>query len=273
MNPQTVWGVWRRIMRETNLQHALFEQGGSNLEPFGLTGEAREAALAYSREADRAKWFVLNYRYRLTNSFLNALETGAPLVLRALLANGQDLHELGEEFLDQCGWKDYGPYVYAYCQDALQFLAAHPVTKAPHGLRQLIGLESTVVALMISMGAQPRVPEADNLLRRSPLARYFRSEARLSTWMRDKKQLGRAELPDGIEHYLTYLPDLEGAHKYALLPARAAEIYQALAQPCSREALPQALERMGCTPATGQDDEYLRALAGYRAIVMPTNVT
>lgn len=273
MNPQTVWQVWRRVMRETDLQHALFEKGGRDLEPFGLTGEAREAALAYSREADRAKWFVLNYRYRLANSFLNALETGAPLVLRALLAKGLDLRALGEEFLDQRGWKDYGPYVYAYCQDALQFLAEHTVTEAPRGLRQLIGLESTVVALMIDLAARPRLTEADGLLRRTPMARHFRSKARLSAWMRDKKQLGRIELPDEVEHYLVYLPDLQGAHKYALLPARAAEIYQALAQSCDREALPKALERMGCAPTSAQDDEYLNVLASYRAIVMPTKAT
>ncbi len=269
MNPQVVWHVWRRIMRDTDLQHALFEEGGANLVRFGLAGEAHEAALAYSREADRAKWFVLNYRYRLANSFLNALETGAPLVLRSLLARGFELRVLGEQFLNLRGWKDYGPYVHAYCGDALQFLATHQATEAPRGLRQLIGLENTVVQLLIGLAALPGPSTDTDMLRRTPMARYFQSDVQLSVWMRDKKQLGKTDLPEGTEHYLVYLPNLDSAHKFALLPQRAAELYRALAQPCTREQLPQALERMGYAPSSAQDNEYLNVLAGYRAINLP----
>jgi hypothetical protein len=256
-------------MRDTDLQHALFEEGGANLVRFGLAGEAHEAALAYSREADRAKWFVLNYRYRLANSFLNALETGAPLVLRSLLARGFELRVLGEQFLNLRGWKDYGPYVHAYCGDALQFLATHQATEAPRGLRQLIGLENTVVQLLIGLAALPGPSTDTDMLRRTPMARYFQSDVQLSVWMRDKKQLGKTDLPEGTEHYLVYLPNLDSAHKFALLPQRAAELYRALAQPCTREQLPQALERMGYAPSSAQDNEYLNVLASYRAIDLP----
>lgn len=268
MNPQIVWQVWRRIMREPDLQHALFDAAGEkcDLAFFGFSDAEREAAMAYANGADRAKWFVVNYRYRLANSFLNALETGAPLVLRALLAKGFDLRILGEEFLDRHGWKDYGPYVYTYCKDALRFLSEHVVTETPNGLRHLIGLEQTVVELLISLGASPQVARSGNTLARTPNARHYRSDVRLSVWMREKKLLGKADLVNGTEHYLVFLTDLENAPKFALLPARASEIYQALAQPCTFEQLPAALERMGYAPHTNQDEGYLKVLADYCAI-------
>lgn len=272
MNPQVVWNVWRRILREPMLQNVIFNEKSPNLESFGFTGEAREAALAYAREADRARWFVLNYRYRLANSFLNALETGAPLVLRSLLAKGVDLRVIGEEFLNRCDWRDYGPYVYAYCRDALDFLAASETTQLPSGLRQLIELEKTVVELLMSLSEPLQPAMSLNKMRRTPVARHFRSEMRVSAWLRDKKQLGRTDLAAGVEHYLVYLPNLDSSHKFALLPLRAAEIYQALAQPCAREHLPTALEMIGCEPHDPQDDDLLNLLAKYGAIEIPGEV-
>ncbi|HAT32263.1 MAG TPA: hypothetical protein DCW29_15870 [Janthinobacterium sp.] len=264
MNARIVWQVWRRIMREPALQEAVFGARPQELERFGLRGEAREAALAYGAQADRARWFVVNYRYRLANSFLNALETGAPMVLRALLAKGCDLRALGEQFLDQHGWKDYGPNVYTYCRDALRFLSEHAATETPYGLRQLIGLEGAGVELLL--GVADGVPATPAGLARTPWAAYYHSDARLSAWMRDKKQLGKADLAPGEEHFLVYLPDPEQALKFALLPPRALEIYRALVRPCAPGTLAGALAARGYAEHTEQDQACLRALAGYRAI-------
>ena len=264
MNPQIVWQVWRRILREPELQQALFSAAPTGLERFGLDGEARAAALAYGAQAERAQWFVLNYRYRLANSFLNALETGAPMVLRALLAKGLDLRALGEQFLDQHGWKDYGPHVYTYCRDALGFLSVHAETAAPHGLRQLIGLESVAVELLLSLAAGAACAPAG--LARTSFAACYDSDARLSAWLRDKKQLGKADLAAGEEHYLVYLPDPEQALKFALLPPRALEIYRALERPCAPAALAGALAARGYAMHNEQDAACLKVLTGYRAI-------
>lgn len=266
MNPQIVWQVWRRIMREPELQQALFQAQPAGLERFGLHGEARAAALAYGAQADRAQWFVVNYRYRLANSFLNALETGAPMVLRALMAQGLDLRMLGAAFLDLHGWKDYGPNVYTYCRDALRFLSEHACTEAPSGLRQLIGLERTAVELLLRLGAGAQATAVTRLLARTPWASHYRSSARLSVWLRDKKQLGRGDLAQGEEHYLVYLPDPEQGLKFALLPPRAVDIYQALEQPCTPDQLAAALAGRGLAPHTAQDGECLTMLARYRAV-------
>ncbi len=269
MKAQTVWHVWRRLLREVPLQQALFTGAPLPAGGAGLSEEEQDVANAYARLADRAKWFVTNYRYRLTNSLLNALDTGAPLTLRALMHKGLDLQALGEQFLDAQGWKDYGPYVYAYCADALDFLARHPDTTNPAGLRDLIGLEASVVALMRALALPPTaVPDA-LLLHRTPRALDYRSAHCLSAWLRDKTLLGRGDLVAGVEHYLVHLPDLDGPHKLALLPARAAELLAALHTPCAHGELSQRLVASGGDPLTAQDDPHLALLRSLKAIAGP----
>lgn len=83
MRAQTVCHVWRRLLREVPVQQALFEVAPLHAGGAGLSEEEQDVANAYARRADHARWFVTNYRYRLTHSLLNALDTGAPLTLRA----------------------------------------------------------------------------------------------------------------------------------------------------------------------------------------------
>lgn len=277
---QATWQVWRRIMREQPLQQALFHPPAGRLtdetlDDFGLLGEQAQAARAYAEQADRAQWFVLNYRFRLANSFVNALDTGAPLVLRVLLNRGLDVTALGREFLDQQAWKDFGPYVYAYCAAALEFLAAHAVAKECPGLNDLIGLEAAVVALMRDLGSQPAqataADDAAGPLRRSARARSHDSAYGLAAALRDKSSLGRVDLvalpPGQQEHFIVYLPDLQAAHKYAVIPPRAAQILAALAQPCAAAELPQRLQACGHVAHAPEDAQTLRQLRALHAIV------
>lgn len=83
MSVQTVWPVWGRLLREPPLQQALCEGAPLPAGGAGLSEEEPDVANAYAPRADRAGWFVTNYRYRLTHSLLNALDTCAPLTLRA----------------------------------------------------------------------------------------------------------------------------------------------------------------------------------------------
>ncbi|QCP55105.1 hypothetical protein FAZ95_38915 [Trinickia violacea] len=276
MNPQTVWHVWRRILREPDLQHALFAAGESapDLSDFALNKDECEAALAYARQSDRAMWFVTNYRFRLANSFLNALETGAPLTLRAILRRGADIQTLSHAFLDRHAWKDYGPYVHAYCHDALRFLSEQQDVMAIAGMAELIAFERDTVAWLIALDAMPSSATADGLLagviERTRFARYHRSSMRLSAWLRDKTLLGKVPLEAGIEHYLVYLPNPQGAVRFALIPPRAAAIYDALDEARSRAVLPDVLRARGHAMHTSQDDECLAMLARYHAIRIST---
>ena len=275
MDALVVWKVWRRIMRETDLQTALFAQPDakrlveSDLLSFGFSDAERHAALAYAAERDRAQWFVVNYRFRLTNSFMNALETGAPLVLRALLGKSLDLKQLGEEFLDGQDWRDYGPYIYTYCAQALQFLFKHEATASPAGLRSLISFERTKVEMLLGLSKSSHRKTGGPLLWLTDSARLHSCDVRLSAWLRDKTLLGKTGLERGMEHYLIYLPDLASLPRFALVPQRVAEIYQALAVPCSRPQLPDALVALGHVARTDKDDDYLRMLGNYRAASLP----
>jgi hypothetical protein len=272
MQAQSVWHVWRRIMREENVQQALWGEGAGRstlaLQPFGFDASQQVIALSYGEQADRAKWFVLNYRFRLVNSFLNALETGAPLVLRALLNKGASLNALAQEFLNTQQWKDFGPLVYTYCDAALEFLLVHEVTLTPCGLRDLIGLERTVVSLMrgLAESAEPEPQPNQGPLRRTPWAREFQSGTQLSAWLRDKKTLGRMALLVGEENYLVYLPSLDVSHKYALLPPRAMQILTVLDSPCPRLELPARLSQRGWAAETTADAAYLTQLKAQRAV-------
>jgi len=272
MNPQIVWHVWRRIMREPELQHALFapDEPARSLERFDFTEEECEAAWAYAQQGERAQWFVTNYRFRLTNSFLNALETGAPLTLRALLARGADIPALSRAFLDRHAWKDYGPYVHAYCRDALRFLSEQPDVMAIAGLADLIEFERDTVTWLIALGAAPAPLEAGapaaGVIERTPLARYHRCSVRLSAWLRDKALLGKTPLVPGVEHYIVHLPDLQSAVRFALVPPRVAAIYDALDTPRTRASLSDVLRERGHAAHTDHDDECLAMLARCHAI-------
>jgi hypothetical protein len=272
MNAQVVWNVWRRILREPELQHVLFTPGDAppELARFGLDASQREVALAYAQQGDRAQWFVTNYRFRLANSFLNALETGAPLTLRALLGNGVDLMALSHAFLDRHEWKDYGPYVYTYCRDALRFVAEQPEVAGLAGFLDLLALERQAVDWMIELGSASQLSGAAShgvgTLERTTLARYHCSSSRLSNWLRDKTQLGKVPLEAGVEHYFIYLPDLCSTVRFMRVPPRAAAIYEALGDAQPRTALPGLLIAAGHAGHTGQDDECLAVLERCNAV-------
>ena len=273
MNPHVVWNVWRRIMKETSLQNALFDNynGECDLDSLGLSNEEKVVAKYYAEHSEQAKWPVVNYRYRLVNSFLNALESGgAPLVLRSLLAKKVDVSELGAQFLDTQGWKDYGPYVYHYCVDALDFLLSSQVSKYPKGFRQLIGLEKCVAELMIRLSDLKTNYLKDSLLlQQLPFAIHFKSDVKISEWLRDKSTLGISEPEQGVEHFLVYMPDMTEVHRFTLLTPRAAELYSVLKTPCCFSALPELLEEKGFKSHTENDVTYLKMLASYQAIHIP----
>ncbi|MCR4471354.1 hypothetical protein [Burkholderia sp. SCN-KJ] len=275
LDAQVVWQVWRRILREPALQHAVFSADPAKAldDSFGLHGEAREAALTYAMRADRTRWFVTNYRFRLANSFLNALETGAPLTLRALLALGCDVHASGNAFLDRCGWKDYGPYVHGYCKDALTFLRETLDSDRLRRVAPLIAFEESTVEWLIEQSRRPRGGVLDaardaraGLIERTHRARYHRSEMQLSAWLRDKTQLGVTLLVVGVEHYFIYLKDARSAVRFARVPARAVTLYDALEVPCTHAELSGALEQRGAGPLTEQDLQFLSMLEACHAI-------
>lgn len=226
MDAKIAWNTWRRILRDEVLQQQLFEHQWQAQDCDAFTQEEQAVIAVYADNIDRARWFIENYQFRLVNSFINALENGAPLTLRALLNSGIDLPNLSREFLRAHQWHDYGPWVYRYCRDILNWLVSTwPTRDQPEALVDLMGLESEVVSLYLSLQHGAPTVMAQVGYSHTGMARLYRSRFRLSQWLRDKKTLGLVMPPEGEEQLLVTLPALNSRHKYLLLPQRCAALF------------------------------------------------
>lgn len=235
MDAKIVWDTWRKILRDETLQHQLITKKWQSADIDGFSTVECEVIAAYADNIDRAKWFIENYQFRLVNSFINALETGAPLTLRALLNRGTNIDTLSREFLRDHHWHDYGPRVYTYCRDALEWLMNSQIW--PGELLDLMGLEYQVVMLYLSLQAPIPAHDRPAGYSYSGMARIYQSQYRLSQWLRDKKSLGITMPQTGEENLLIVLPDLDSRHKYLLVPPRCAALYRHL--PDSDEVMSQ----------------------------------
>lgn len=226
MDARVVWQTWRKILRDESLQKVLFERNWDPQSCVDLSLDEKRVISAYSNDVDRAKWFIENYQFRLTNSFINALETGAPLTLRALLNRGLDLKRMSQHFLRSKKWHDYGPRVYSYCEAVLAWLKdnAHE-WELPDPLVDLVQLESEVVALYLSINQGKQDRPSNGAYSCTGMARVYVSKYRLSNWLRTKKLVGVLELDLSEEYFLVALPNLTSRHRFLLVPQRCAQLY------------------------------------------------
>ncbi|MGX0891234.1 hypothetical protein AB7M22_003242 [Pseudomonas sp. ADAK2 TE3594] len=267
MDAEKVWKLWRRLLRDETLQQQLFQAQGATEWLQHFSDDERTILQAYASQFERVKWFVENYQFRLVNSFINALETGAPLTLRALLNIGLDLPTLSRTFLRQQEWFDYGPKVYGYCDAALGFLLERQELADYPQIQDLIGLERECVHLYTGLMESDAVVQGH--YQRTANARLYQSRYALSQWLRDKSQLGRSSLEETGQHILVYLPDPEARHKFTLLSPRAANLYRDLEQPRLPSDLTQLSGSTAGTPSSGEDLALLGKLHQLNAIRMP----
>jgi hypothetical protein len=267
MDAEQVWKLWRRLLRDETLQQQLYEAQGATQWLQNFPKDEREILQAYASQFERVKWFVENYQFRLVNSFINALETGAPLTLRALLNIGLDLPTLSKAFLRQQEWFDYGPRVYGYCDAALGFLLERQELADYPQIRDLMGLERECVRLYTGLvEASAAVP---GHYQRTDGARIYLSSYALSQWLRDKSLLGRSRLEETNQHILVYLPSPEARHKFTLINPRAAHLYRCLEQPQSLVTLTQILSSTAAAQPSGEDMALLGKLHQLNAIRVP----
>ena len=261
MDAEQVWKLWRRLLRDETLQQQLFQAQGATQWLQHFPEDERTILQAYAGQFDRVKWFVENYQFRLVNSFTNALETGAPLTLRALINIGLDLPTLSRTFLREHDWFDFGPRVYGYCDAVLEFLLQRQELADYPEIRDLIGLERECVHLYTGlMDVAAPVP---GRYQRTAQARLHHSRFALSHWLRDKTQLGRGPLEPACQHILVYLPNPEARHKFTLISPQAARLYADLEQPRLLEDLASH------APHNGDDLAVLGKLHQLNAIRMP----
>ncbi|MGL6243777.1 hypothetical protein [Pseudomonas sp.] len=267
MDAEQVWKLWRRLLRDETLQQQLYDAQGATQWLEHFPDDERAILQVYASQFERVKWFVENYQFRLVNSFINALETGAPLTLRALLNIGLDLPALSKAFLRQQNWMDYGPRVYGYCDAALGFLLEREELADYPQILDLMGLERECVRLYTGLVETSAVVPGH--YQRTDGARIYQSRYALSQWLRDKSLLGRSRPEEASQHILVYLPTPEARHKFTLISPRAAHLYRCLEQPQSLGTLMQILSSSVPAQPSGEDLALLGKLQQLNAIRIP----
>lgn len=251
MEARTVWRVWRRVLREEPLQDAMFSgRLIEQAESLQLAPAECEVAEHYARTPAGTRFFITNYRYRMISSFINALETSAPLTHRLLRAHSVDLDALATRFLDTVQWLDFGPYVYTYGGRILSYLLEHPDLPALHGLPELVAIEQAGVRITIDAAHAPSSDAPDNT---GPGPGAYRAigpvatvqcALDVSTWLRDGSKLGREPALSQPRWYLVYLRAPHLQRRIVAVPPLAVDIVAALRTPRSSTQLTAELDDM-----------------------------
>lgn len=262
-----VYATWRRILSEPPLAEAMFDPAIDDAglgRHFGLDADGVAAVRAYAETPKATRMFILNYRFRMTGSVENALETAAPLTMRALKGKGLDLRMLAEGFLEADRWRDDGPFVVGYCLRILDHLAMRPETGSPAGLRDLISLDRATAGLLMRLVDTPPVPDLPaGYVALTGRAVVVTTDHDLAPWLRSAASLGREHLTVRSAAYLVAMPDFAAAPNVSALPRRGLQMMAALVDgPLTPAAL---ADRTGgnCT----QDAVLLGKLVGRGALV------
>lgn len=277
MNAQTVWNVWRRILKEGDFKDYLFTSSSSALaKRFALNEEELEIAKAYAANPQRTLLFITNYRFRLTNSFTNALNIGAPLTLRALIAQEISINTVAKQFFDTIVWHDYGPNVLTLCDAALRFIKDNVIIDGIEGLSSLIDLEAASVSLIRQMASKSEInpnmlsTKQDKISLNSNNIVVTTSHT-LTPWLKNKSLLGRSKLKLTPQHFLIYIPALDKAYKVAGLSQRGVQLLKVLTKLMTRKELNNQLNSAGFSLLRPEDDLIISRLLSYNVISIEPN--
>ena len=254
MNAETVWNVWRRILKEPHLSEALQRDDFVQLGiPDNVLPAEREVLLAYGAHRSAARWFVRGYRFRLTSSVSYALSACAPLTSRTLLRKGFNIRELGERFLFSIGWHDHGPYVYTTCRNFLDFLRVELKGEIA-GLDDCIEVDAVSIDLVRSLADATADRWQDAAARQAlvgDLSRWFYRQSgtgciattacALGSWLKASRTNPDARPEMVAENYLIYLPSASQYPKMSLASPEAKAVLEILAASHSLGELQSAL--------------------------------
>lgn len=229
LDAQTVWHAWRRVMRDDALQDAMFSGSlADRADELGLSPAELEVAERYAASPAGTRFFIAGFRYRMASSFLNALETAAPLTHRLLRANDVDIEALGTQFLKSVGWRDFGPYVHTYGAQVLGFLCAHLEVGVLRGLTDLAALELAAVRLTTAAAEQaPDFTPIPGRYRASDAVSRVRTELDVSPLLRG----GGREVAPGPRTFLVFLAPTDLRRRIVAVPEEAVELVFSLRRP------------------------------------------
>ena len=262
------------MLREEPLREAMFsDQLTERAESLQLAPIEREIAERYARTPTGTRFFITNYRYRMISSFINALETSAPLTHRLLRVHLVDLDALATRFLDTVQWLDFGPYVYTFGGQILGYLLEQPALQALPGLPELVALEQAGVRITIDAAdaSDDTNPEAAGYVVISSIA-TVRCAVDVSTWLRDGNALGREPVPRRPRWYLVYLKPPHLHRRILAVPPLAVDIVEALRTPRSSTQLTAALDAMNARRGTVDEATLLTKLVSLGVVLVPVGV-
>ncbi|MGQ0838582.1 hypothetical protein [Actinokineospora sp.] len=245
LDANAVWHVWRRVLREQRLQEAMFAGTlRARAGEFGLADGDLAIAEEYARTAAGTRFFIANYRFRMVSSFVNALETAAPLTHRLLRAHTVDIEALAAAFLDSVRWLDFGPYVFTYGGRVLDYLVGRPEFTALTGLTELAAIERAGVRITVEAAEQPvDLTPATGAYRSIDLVTSVDTALDVAPWLREGASLGRTEPAAAPRTFLVYLrpPDLR--RRIVAVPPAAVELVAELRTPRTAEEISATRDR------------------------------
>jgi hypothetical protein len=123
VNPEQVWQLWRRVLREPALAAAVIDCSvAGRAAEWNLTSADIEILRHYTLSPGGVSWAVESYRFRLLRVTRFCVAQAAPLTARALVEAGHDPVRLAQEFVEYTGWLDRGPYVLELTLQYLSYL-------------------------------------------------------------------------------------------------------------------------------------------------------
>jgi hypothetical protein len=245
---KSTWDVWRRILREPNLQ-AILRAGDlcRKKEETQFSDDELAIAQYYQSHFKDAEWFVTSYRFRLVSAFMNAMELAAPLTHRVLLANGHDVRKLAEFFFDGTGWFDDGPFVYRLAAKILEWLPQAGQLANLHELNSVTKLETAAVGVLRDAALveneiwEKPVPDRGELLSQTAagkellwtgLARVVETDHDVAALFsaKDPHAKGPPNLPKKHGHFLAYLPSKTQKHRFVRIQPEDFTVAETLAR-------------------------------------------
>ena len=252
--------------------HATVLSEDLDLAASSLALSSSELAIvrAYAKDRRATEWFIANYRFRMSSSYVNALETGAPLTHRALRAIGHDIEASSRAFLDSMKWRDFGPFVYSYCALLLDDLSKNSEILSAPSVGELIRLEQAAVKVIMDAASSMATNSDSPSLRQSTsMFEAVRCNFDLTFWLRDKTKLGLVQPPAQARWLVAYLRSLNEPIRYVALPDRAVTLLLALRKSRSKAELTAELKSKGLIWDQSREEKMLQQLAGIGLLTYP----
>lgn len=253
MDPQTVWTVWRRILKSDDLVDAVMQRQLASPAVLALAPAEQAVVADYASDPAAADITIGMYRRGLVRNAISALKL-APLSRHVLYAGGEDIPAVMAGFAKAGNYKDYGPCFWEAAADLTLYFQDLPLFADP-SRQDALRIDQAGIALARDLAAAPPLEYPDHAAVRAtafqssvpwPLvasraARVVSVAHDMTPWLEEPHHFDISQkLKPAAQHWLVFMPDAESALDFAELSERAAWIFQQLSSPKTLEDLASA---------------------------------